>query len=112
MPAANYRGPSYPYSEAKIPRLINAHIAGQFVRVPRNTCRITRNYRPMDIIKIIGDHHVLQIQRRFRCQKCGPNDDMEVSFKTFMADEISGLPLRELFEVKMVKWPVWRDKKL
>ena len=37
---------------------------------------------------------------------------MEVSFKTFIGDEIKGLIVRELVEIRSVKRPLWRDKKL
>lgn len=112
MPAPNYRGSSHPYSEAKVPRLIDAHLSGQFVRARCNACRITRYYRPMDIIKIIGDHHVLQIQQRFRCERCGMNGNMDVSFKMVIGEEVRGLTVRELVEIRMVKRPIWRDRKL
>ena len=114
MPSVEYKGGSHPYSEAKIPRLLDAHQNGQFVKVTCKWCRpqITRNYRPMDIAKLVGDRHVMELQHRFRCEKCRRNDYMEVSFEMVIGDRIKGFPVRELVEIRTVKRPVWRDIKL
>ncbi|CLP85743.1 Uncharacterised protein [Mycobacterium tuberculosis] len=37
---------------------------------------------------------------------------MEVEFKTLVGAEIKDIVLRELVEIRMVKRPVWRDRKL
>ena len=112
MPSVHYKGHAHPYQEAQIPRLGDAHRNGQFVRIRCLRCKITRNYRPLDIIRLVGDRHVLQLQRCFRCEPCGRKDRMEVLFVTVLGHEIQGFPVRELVEIRTVKRPVWRDCKL
>jgi hypothetical protein len=91
---------------------MDAHRQGQFVRVSCRWCRITRNYRPLDLYKLIGDCHVLKLQHRFRCEKCERKGYIEVEFKMIIGSEIKGFKVRELAEIKMVKRPVWRDIEL
>lgn len=114
MPSVEWKGSAHPYRENQIPRLDDAHRLGQFVKVTCTWCHPRRvlYFRPLDIIRLIEDRHVLKLQRCFRCQRCKRNDYMEVSFKAVMGDELKGMVIRELVEVKMVKRPVWRDKKL
>jgi hypothetical protein len=112
MPSVIYKGHAHPYRENQIPRLSDAHRSGQYVRVVCTRCRLRRNFRPLDIMKLLEDRHVLALQRSFRCEKCGRKDAMEVSFETVMGSEISNFAVRELVEIRMVKRPVWRDIKL
>jgi len=114
VPDIEWKGSAHPYRENQIPKLTDAEFLGQFVKVTCTWCtpKITRYYRPMDIYKIVGQQHILKLQRRFRCEKCGRNDYMDVTFKTVIGGEIKGLVIRELVEIRMVKRPIWRDKKL
>lgn len=114
MPSVEWKGSAHSYRESQIPRLTDAEERGQYVKVTCTWCspNVTRYYRPMDIYKLTGQRHVLQLQRRFRCEACGRKDYMEVSFKTVIGQEIKGLVVRELVEIRMVKRPIWRDRKL
>ena len=112
MPSVEYKGFAHPRVEAQIPRLTDAHMLGQYVKMSCRWCKITRYYRPLDIIKLVGDVHVLKLHRRFRCEKCRQKDYMEVEFKSVMGADILGLQIRELVEIRMVKKPIWRDRKL
>ena len=93
---------------------MDAHLHGQFVTVMCTWCspRIIRYYRPVDIFKLVGDRHVIDLQHRFRCEKCQRKDYMEVSFEMILGDKLKGLVIRELLEIRTVKRPVWRDKQL
>lgn len=55
---------------------------------------------------------MLKLQHRFRCDGCGSKTHMIVQFKMLLASEVVGLVVRELVEVKTVRRPVWRDRKL
>jgi hypothetical protein len=66
----------------------------------------------MDIHQLIGEHHVLKLQRKFRCEKCSRKDYIEVEFKMLTGGEMKDIVLRELVEIRMVKRAIWRDKKL
>ncbi|OHV81590.1 hypothetical protein [Rhizobium sp. LCM 4573] len=112
MPSVEYKGFAHPRVEAQIPRLTDAHSAGQYVKMSCCWCKITRMYRPLDILKLVGDVHVLKLHRRFYCEKCGRKDYMAVEFKNVMGSEIAGMRIRELVEIRMVKKPIWRDTKL
>ncbi len=112
MPASNYPGRSHPYREAQIPRLSQAHDKGQFVRVKCKCCRVTRHYRPGDLIRVFGDKHVFELEHRFRCDKCGDKDSVSLSFISFAAREIPGLVIRELERIEVRHVPIWRDVKL
>ena len=112
MPSVEYKGFAHPAREAQIPRLTDAHMLGQYVKITCRWCKITRTYRPLDILKLVGDVHVLRLQHRFRCEKCKRKDYMEVEFKSVMGSEIVGMQIRELVEIRMVKKPIWRDRKL
>lgn len=113
MPAISYRGRAHPYLENKIPTLDDADGLGQFVRAGCSRCKGVRYYRPADIRTLVGENtHILNLQERFRCEQCGSKEHMAVEFKTLLGSEIPGLVVRELVEIRWVKKPVWRDKKL
>jgi hypothetical protein len=112
MPSAAYKGHAHPYRENQIPRLSDAHRNGQFVKIVCTRCRIRRNFRPLDIIKLLGDRHVLKLQGSFRCEGCRRKDAMEAAFVSVIGSEIHDFPVRELVEIRVVKRPVWRDIKL
>lgn len=96
MPSVTYKGSAHPYRENQIPKLTDADALGQYVKVTCKWCspRISRYYRPMDISRLVGNQHVLKLQHRFRCEKCGRKDHMEVEFKTLMGAEIKDIVLR------------------
>jgi predicted nucleic-acid-binding Zn-ribbon protein len=113
VPSVIYKGSAHPYRENQIPKLSDANRNGQFVRVICKWCKITRHYRPVDILAILEqDLHVLKLQHVFRCEKCSRKDYMVVEFKSPYASENVGLVVRELVEIKMVKRPIWRDRKI
>lgn len=113
MPSVEYKGHAHPYVENKIPKLSDANSNGQFVQVKCTWCKITRFYRPQDIMVLLeGNPHVLNLQRRFRCERCNRKDYMAVEFTSPSASENVGLVVRELVDVKMVKRPIWRDRKI
>jgi predicted nucleic-acid-binding Zn-ribbon protein len=113
LPSVVWKGSGHPYRENQIPKLSDADANGQFVRVTCKACRIIRHYRPADIRRLLQqDLHVLKLQNKFRCDRCGSKDRMLVEFKSLMGDTIVGLVVRELLEVRMVRRPVWRDKKM
>lgn len=113
MPAPNYRGLSHPYLEAKLPTLDHADGMGQFVRAGCARCKTIHLYRPADIKTVVGgDMHVFRLREKLRCEQCGKRDEMVVEFKTFLGNEMVGLVVRELVEIRTVKKPIWREKRL
>lgn|GEM_PF-743713 len=111
MPAPNYKGHAHPYVEAKLPRLSKADEMGHFVEVTCQMCRprIVRNYRPADVIKLIGDCNIFDLRQRFYCERCGSKEYMDVNFRVLIGDEAKGFPVRELVDIKLVRKPIWRD---
>ena len=66
-----------------------------------------------DIERLLKENlHVLNLQRKFRCDRCGSKDHMVVEFRTLVAAEMVGLVVRELVDVKTVRRPVWRDRRM
>lgn len=113
MPAPNYRGLSHPYLEAKLPTLDHADGMGQFVRAGCARCKTIHLYRPADIKTVVGgDMHVFRLREKLRCEQCGKRDEMVVEFKTFLGNEMVGLVVRKLVEIRTVKKPIWREKRL
>jgi hypothetical protein len=113
VPSVIYKGKAHPYRENQIPTLSDAESKGQFVRVRCTPCKITRYFRPTDIEKLLQENlHVLNLQRKFRCDRCGSKDHMVVEFRTLVAAEMVGLVVRELVDVKTVRRPVWRDRRM
>jgi predicted nucleic-acid-binding Zn-ribbon protein len=113
VPSVIYKGHAHSARESQIPKLSNADENGQFVKVRCKACKITRHYRPRDIRKLIGhDQHVLKLKRHFRCEKCRSKDEIDVEFTSMTASEHVGLVIRELVDIKMVKKPIWRDRKI
>lgn len=109
MPAGYYAGRSHPYRDRKIPRLSKAHEIGQFVRVHCPICKVTRHYRPADILKLCGDVNVFQLKGQFRCDRCGDRDAVSISFVSLLAAEVPGLVVRELERIEVRHVPIWRD---
>ena len=83
------------------------------MRVRCTPCKITRYFRPLDIERLLRENlHVLNLQRKFRCDRCGSNGHMAVEFGTLVAAQMVGLVVRELLDVKTVRRPVWRDRRM
>ena len=87
-------------------------VHGQLVKVRCGLCNITRYYRPADLHKLLGDLIAIEIDHRFRCEKCGKSEYMRAEFCSGHGSELQGKTIRELVEIKMVRKLIWRDVKL
>lgn len=66
-----------------------------------------RLYLTADLIKAFGNMEVDDLDRKFKCSRCGSL----VTIKTMLptASERQGIILRRLVDIVTIKRPVWRD---
>lgn len=90
--------------------LSRADQAGYFLRAQCSLCRVKRVYRPIDLVKLVGDIGMLEIERRIRCEKCREKRFMDVSFWYPTGAERAGLKIRRLVGIRTVRKAIWRDE--
>jgi hypothetical protein len=88
-----------------------AHDVGQLVRIRCLHCRLTRNYLPDDLNRLIGDIEIDRLEQRMRCQKCHLTDYIQVTLWFPTAEERQHLTVRRLVKIKTHRIPVWRDER-
>lgn len=90
--------------------LSNAHRNGDFIRVTCGGCSPARLYLPEDLIALLGDIAVMDLDEKMRCERCGDTTTAR-TFHPSVAER-SGLVVRRLAEVKMVRKVRWREEQL
>lgn len=95
------RGHAWPLSKAEE--------VGQLVRIRSLYCRITRHYRPADLVQLLGDTGIDHVPSKMRCEQCGRRDYLDAIFFHPTAIERETLKIRRLLTVKIVRKVIWRD---
>lgn len=91
-------------------KLSNAHDVGQLVRIECGYCNIKRDYKPDDIQRLVGDVGVDDVPRQMRCEKCRRAENLRAVFWSPTGQELAGLRIRRLVDIKMVRKVIWRDE--
>jgi len=99
---------SFSYRE-KSYRLSHADRNKQLVVIHCTLCKLTHNYRPADLMMVIGDQRTYEVGAYFRCQKCRKKDYMSSKLISYDGSAIGKLPVRELLEVYQVTKSRWKD---
>lgn len=99
---------TYSYRE-KSYRLRDADRNGQIIVAHCHYCRLTYNFRPADLIEVVGDRTTYNIADVFTCRKCGKKDYMSAKVRSPAGSEIGKLPMRRLVEVYYVKKSRWKN---
>lgn len=89
--------------------LSDAERNGQLIVIHCHLCKLTHNYRPADLIAVLGNQRTYQIAAFFRCQKCRKKDYMSSKLRSYDGSAIGKLPIRKLVEVYRVKKSRWKD---
>jgi hypothetical protein len=96
-----YREKSYTLSDADR--------NGQIVEAHCRYCKLTYNFRPADLIAVLGNQKVYSVAAYFTCQKCKKKDYMSAKLRSYDGSHIGKLPIRELVKVYYVKKSQWKD---
>lgn len=99
---------SFTYRE-KSYKLSDADRNGQIVAAHCHRCKLTHNFRPADLMAVLGNKNTCNIANYFCCQRCRKKDYMSASLRSFDGSHLGKLPIRELVEVYYVKKSRWKN---
>lgn len=89
--------------------LADAEDHNQFIRIRCYYCRITRNYYPRDLIRLIGILPVYQVPWKLCCDGCQRKEHLKAEVESFSGRDIGKLQMRRLVKVKFVRQVTWED---
>jgi hypothetical protein len=90
-------------------KLSDAERNGQIIAAHCQFCKLTHNFRPADLIAVLGDQKTYNVEAYMTCQKCKKKDYISAKLRTYDGSSIGKLPIRELVEVYYVKKSRWKN---
>lgn len=97
-----------PYRE-KVYTLADADRDGQIIEAHCHYCKLTYNFRPADLIEVLGNRKTYNIADHFDCQKCKKREYMSAKLRSVAGSEYGKLPMRKLVRVYFVKRSEWTN---
>lgn len=99
----------HPFKRLRAWTLRAAADQGQIICVSCNLCRITHNYLPDDLQKLSGNLQLDRLLVKFRCDRCGKRDYLQMKLHFPHGSEYGTLKIRRLKDIRTVTVPVWWD---
>lgn len=100
---------SRPFADWELQKLSQADDCGTIVKVTCTRCRITRYYRPRDLMVLMGNIPTVKVYQKMRCAKCQQTEQMESDTLIPTAEQWLTLKVRRLVEIRYVRKIIWAD---
>ncbi|MBB3544230.1 putative nucleic-acid-binding Zn-ribbon protein [Rhizobium sp. BK399] len=99
----------HPFKRLRAWTLLAARDQGQLISITCDYCRVTHRYLATDLIELCGNVTLDKVLRRFRCERCGKKNYLNMTLHVPHGSEFGDLPIRRLREVRTTRIPVWCD---
>ncbi|SCB38940.1 hypothetical protein [Rhizobium hainanense] len=83
-----------------------------YVKIDCALCRVKRFYEPVDLLQLCGNISVRHIAKQFRCEQCNRKDYLTADLVSSPSNELVGMNLRRLVQIRIIRKPIWKDVKL
>ena len=94
------------------PTLSSYSNGSYYIKIDCALCRLKRFYEPVDLLQLCGNITIRRIAQQFRCEQCNRKDYLTAEMLSPSSNELVGMQVRRLVQIRIIRKPIWKDIKL